>query len=72
MNAVIRTLQLGGIEVTSLHNHPLAEAPRLYSMHVWANDNAIALARAVRSALDKTNPKRPAPRALLTDRRRME
>lgn len=30
-------------------------------MHVWAKDNAIALARAIRSALDKTNPKRPAP-----------
>ena len=49
-------MQLGGIELTSLHNHPLVEAPRLHFMHVWANDNAIALARAVRSALDRTNP----------------
>lgn len=59
VNAVIRALRDGGIEVTSLHNHMLTETPRLFFMHFWANDDATKLARALRSALDKTNSKRP-------------
>ena len=59
VNAVIRALRDGGIEVTSLHNHLLTETPRLFFMHFWANDDATKLARALRSAIDKTNSKRP-------------
>ena len=59
VNAVIRALRDGGIEVTSLHNHLLNETPRLFFMHFWANDDATKLARALRSAIDKTNSKRP-------------
>jgi uncharacterized protein DUF1259 len=59
VNAVIRALRDGGIEVTSLHNHLLNEQPRLFFMHFWANDDAMKLARALRAALDKTNSKRP-------------
>ncbi|HUQ80390.1 MAG TPA: DUF1259 domain-containing protein [Gemmatimonadaceae bacterium] len=61
VNAVIKALGAGGIEVTSLHNHLLMEEPRLFFMHFWANDDALKLARTLRSALDKTNSKRPAP-----------
>lgn len=60
VNAVIRSLRESGIEVTSLHNHLLAEEPRLFFMHFWANDDAIKLARGLRAALEKTNSKRPA------------
>lgn len=61
VNAVIRALRDGGIEVTSLHNHMLNETPRLFFMHFWANDDALKLGRALRTALDKTNSKRPTP-----------
>ncbi len=59
VNAVIRALRDAGIEVTSLHNHLLTETPRLFFMHFWANDDATKLARALRSALERTNSKRP-------------
>ena len=58
VNAVIRALRDGGIEVTSLHNHLLNEQPRLFFMHFWANDDAVKLARTLKAALDKTNSKR--------------
>jgi uncharacterized protein DUF1259 len=61
VNGVIRALRDAGIEVTSLHSHMLTEEPRLFFMHFWANDDAAKLARGLRSALDKTNSKRPAP-----------
>jgi hypothetical protein len=59
VNPVIRALREGGIEVTSLHNHLLADEPRLFFMHFWANDDAVALARALRSALDRTGSRPP-------------
>jgi Domain of Unknown Function (DUF1259) len=32
--------------------------PRLFYMHFWANDDAVNLAKTMRSALDKTNSKK--------------
>lgn len=61
VNPVIRALQQGGIEVTSLHGHMLAEEPRLLFMHFWANSDAVGLAKTLRSALDLTHSKRPSP-----------
>lgn len=54
VNPVIRALRAANIEVTSLHNHMLNDEPRLFFMHFWANDDALALARVLRSALDST------------------
>ena len=54
VNPVIRALRAANIEVTSLHNHMLNDEPRLFFMHFWANDNAVTLARGLRSALDST------------------
>jgi hypothetical protein len=51
VNAVIRALRAGGIEVTALHSHLLGEQPRLYFMHFWANDDAVKLARGLGAAL---------------------
>lgn len=59
VNPVIRALRDGGIEVTALHNHMLTEEPRLFFMHFWANDDAGKLARVLRTALDRTNSRRP-------------
>jgi hypothetical protein len=58
VNEVIRALRANGIEVTALHSHMLDEAPRLFFMHFWANDDALKLARGLRAALDKTNSAR--------------
>jgi len=58
VNPVIRTLRSGGIAVTALHSHMLNETPRLFFMHFWANEDAIALAKTLRRALDAMNVKR--------------
>jgi len=52
VNPVIKALRAGGIEVTALHSHMLDEQPRLFFMHFWANDDAIKLAKTLRTALD--------------------
>lgn len=60
VNPVLRALRSSGIEVTALHSHMLAEAPRLFFMHFWANADALKLAQGLRAALDKVNVKKPA------------
>jgi Domain of Unknown Function (DUF1259) len=60
VNPVIRALRAAGIDVTSLHNHMLTDEPRLFFMHFWANEDAVTLARGLRTALDATNSARPA------------
>lgn len=55
VNPVARTLREHGIQVTAIHNHALAEAPRLFYMHFWGQDDAVKLARGLRAALDRTN-----------------
>lgn len=40
----------------------LDEEPRLFFMHFWANDDAVTLARGLRSALDQMAVKRTATR----------
>ncbi len=56
---VTRALREHGIQVTALHSHMLGEEPRLYFMHFWADDDALALARGLRAALDRTHSKAP-------------
>src|SRR5579862_4167413 len=53
VNPVIKALRSGGIEVTALHSHMLDEQPRLFFMHFWANDDAVKLAKTLRTALDE-------------------
>ena len=52
VNPVIRVLIQNGIEVTAVHSHLLEESPPLLFLHFWANDDAIRLARGLRTALD--------------------
>ncbi|MGH7620183.1 MAG: DUF1259 domain-containing protein [Gemmatimonadaceae bacterium] len=58
VNAVIRALKKNGIDVDALHSHLIDEAPRLYFMHFWANDDAVKLARGLKEALDQTKSSR--------------
>jgi hypothetical protein len=59
VNPVIRALRDNGIDVTALHSHMLTESPRLFFIHFWGNDDAVKLARGLRSALDKINIAKP-------------
>ena len=52
---VMKALREHGIEVTALHNHMLADEPRLFFMHFWANDDAKKLAEGLRAALAQIN-----------------
>jgi hypothetical protein len=54
VNPLIRALRAGDIEVTAIHSHMLDEQPRMFFVHFWANDDALKLARGIRTALDKT------------------
>lgn len=58
VNPVARALREHGIQVTALHNHALADTPRLFYMHFWANDDAVKLARGLRAALDLTHSRK--------------
>ena len=59
VNPVIKALLSGGVAVTAVHSHMLSEEPRLFFMHFWANDDALKLAKTLRSALDQTNAAKP-------------
>ena len=54
VNPLIRALRAGDIEVTAIHSHMLDEQPRMFFIHFWANDDAVKLARGVRTALETT------------------
>lgn len=58
VNPVARALRQHGIDVTAIHNHGLMDSPRLFYMHFWGNDDAVALARGLKAALDQTNSQR--------------
>ena len=58
VNAVARTLRSHGIDVTAIHSHMVDEQPRLYFMHFWANADAVALAKGLKTAIDETTNKR--------------
>ena len=59
VNAVIRALQRGGIDVTALHSHMLDEEPRLFFMHFWGADDAVKLATTLHDALSQMAVKKP-------------
>lgn len=59
VNPVMKALREHGIDVTAVHSHMLAEEPRLFFMHFWANEDAARLAQGLRAALDLTNSAKP-------------
>jgi hypothetical protein len=61
VNPLITSLRTSGIDVTAIHNHMLADEPRMFFIHFWANDDAQKLANSLRAALDTMNvPKKGA------------
>ena len=58
VNPVIWALSENGIAVTAIHSHMINEQPRLFFLHFWAIDDAVTLARGLRTALDRTRRRR--------------
>lgn len=58
INPVLWALSENGIQVTAIHSHMVNETPHLFFMHFWGNDDAVKLARGLRTALDLTGSKR--------------
>jgi hypothetical protein len=58
INPVLWALNQNGIQVTAIHSHMVDETPHLFFMHFWGNDDAVKLARGLRTALDLTGSKR--------------
>ncbi|MEU2131650.1 DUF1259 domain-containing protein [Streptomyces sp. NPDC018352] len=52
---VLKALRSGGIKLVELHNHHLSEDPRLFFTHFWAVGDGVALAGALRPAVDATD-----------------
>jgi hypothetical protein len=51
---VIEALRAGDVNIVELHNHALDDEPRLFYLHFWANEDAVALARTLREAVNAT------------------
>jgi hypothetical protein len=51
VNAVLRELRAGGVEVTAIHNHLLHDTPSLVFMHFWATGEPGRVGAALRQAL---------------------
>jgi hypothetical protein len=49
---VLSALSEHGIRVTAMHNHLLADEPRMVFIHFWAEGNASDVARGIKAALD--------------------
>jgi hypothetical protein len=59
--AVVGALQAGGFEILALHNHLIDETPRVLYLHFHGRGEAAAIAKTLRTALDRTKtPLRPA------------
>jgi hypothetical protein len=52
LQAVLKALRKGGIDVVAIHNHMTGEEPRIVFLHYWGVGPAARLAQALRSTLD--------------------
>jgi Domain of Unknown Function (DUF1259) len=67
VNSVAQALRANGIDVTAMHQHHIAEQPKVYYMHFWANADAASLASGLRAGLDQTNSALQAPVAVISE-----
>jgi hypothetical protein len=55
LQGVLKALRKADINVVAIHHHMAGESPRFLFLHYWGRGPAVALARAVQSALDTQN-----------------
>jgi len=60
---VIRRLQQGGVEQTSIHHHLVGESPRVLYVHIHGHGDPIQLATTIRAAVALTRIPLPVPGA---------
>jgi hypothetical protein len=54
LQAVLKVLRSGGIDVVAIHSHMTQESPRILFVHYWGRGKAVDLATVVKKALDLT------------------
>lgn len=54
LQPVLKSLRSSGINVVAIHHHMTGESPRILFLHYWGRGKAVALAGAVKTALDLT------------------
>jgi hypothetical protein len=54
LQAVLKTLRAGGVNVVAIHHHMSGEEPRILFLHYWGRGKAAELASVVKKALDQT------------------
>jgi hypothetical protein len=52
LQAVLKALRKGGVDVVAIHNHMTGEEPRIVFLHYWGVGPAARLAEVLRSALE--------------------
>ncbi|HEU4854294.1 MAG TPA: DUF1259 domain-containing protein [Nitrosospira sp.] len=58
MQAVLKTMRVGGMNIVAIHQHMTHEQPHYLFMHYWGKGNAADLAKTIKKALD-TQAKNP-------------
>ncbi|MDX2269483.1 MAG: DUF1259 domain-containing protein [Bryobacter sp.] len=55
---VLKVLRQANINIVAIHNHMTHEEPQYVFLHYWGKGNAIAMAKALKAAMDTQQPKR--------------
>jgi Domain of Unknown Function (DUF1259) len=56
LQPVLKTLRGAGVNIVAIHHHMTHEQPRYIFLHYWGRGSTVDLAKAVRTALDRTRP----------------
>ena len=54
LQPVLKALRGAGINIVAIHQHMTGESPRIMFLHYWGTGSTEALARGLRTALDRT------------------
>jgi hypothetical protein len=52
LQTVLKAMRKEGINIVAIHQHMSGEEPRILFLHYWGKGKAVALAQAVKNALD--------------------
>src|SRR5262245_23710469 len=56
LQAVLKALRKGGVEIVAIHHHMTREEPRLVFLHYWGRGSARGLAETVKRGLEQLAP----------------